>query len=1157
MPINNYTYTPETAADFFAELSAAMRLLPDIAGVYSAFNRVFRKCIDRNTEAVSATLCGAFAKTDYLLKEHKAARSMARDINDTRVRLRKRGDMTADTLHAHCLQDLENLCRFISLLYNTPVPDDLRRLLPQHTDTEKTDDNTAGHTELPDCIRMIVERWDDEYVYGHADEPCGHDPLKVCYADTPTPSGYNWAYLRNLLGEGTQLNLVRPHCKEDIIVPELIIYEPDYLIDISAVSRCFTNYAESPLVNLISRLRPQQSTEHTILGNFAGQLLDETVVSCRPESPQNLQPTTSTPKPYADSVKDFFKTHAVELLTVGIAPEFHKNAKAQQKNISQSISNDLPGMVSRFNPTEGMVEPSFFSEMLGLQGRMDYLQLDFRVLLEQKSGKGDFPYEGFVVPRHKEEHYVQLLLYMLLIRYNYRDIYEQNNRELHAFLLYSRYSSSLLGLGFAPDLVFRAIRLRNELAWSEMQYTREGTFRRVLDTLTPERMNMKNVSNTLWEQYQKRQIAETLAPIHSATPLEKAYYYRFLTFIANEHIMSKLGNKTKENSGFASTWHDSPEEKRIAGNIYDNLTLLYPDATTDGSIATVTLQFHENAAGDMSNFRVGDVVILYPYAPGSEPDARRTMVFRSSIEKIQADNISLRLRAVQSDSRVFVRYSGKLWAIEHDFIEASYGSLYRGMHSFLSAPKARRDLLLLQREPEVDDTVTALRGDYGEFNDMALRVKRAKELFLIIGPPGTGKTSFGMLNTVKEELAEPASSVLLLSYTNRAVDEICSKLKAEGIDFIRVGNTLNCAPEYRDSLLSERACRCDNITELRRQTAEARVYVGTTTAFNSHIALLSLRQFSLAVIDEASQILEPHLIGLLSAHCNGVPAIRKTVLIGDHKQLPAVVQQSPDVSRVTDKQLNDILLTDCRLSLFERLLRRYRNDESVTFMLCRQGRMHHDIALFPNQAFYAGMLTEVPLPHQVAGLPETADSDSGIDRILRSHRMAFIAADAPEDSPSDKVNQIEADMIAVTVKRIHDMEGDNFRPAETVGVIVPYRNQIAAIRSALDGYGIPALRAITIDTVERYQGSQRRYIIYGFTVSKYYQLKFLSDNVFMDSDGSVVDRKLNVAMTRAKEHLLIFGNPRLLARNHTFSRLIEFAKEHGCYFEDRKLFLQC
>ena len=140
-------------------------------------------------------------------------------------------------------------------------------------------------------------------------------------------------------------------------------------------------------------------------------------------------------------------------------------------------------------------------------------------------------------------------------------------------------------------------------------------------------------------------------------------------------------------------------------------------------------------------------------------------------------------------------------------------------------------------------------------------------------------------------------------------------------------------------------------------------------------------------------------------------------------------------------------------------------------------------------------------------------------------------------------------MIAAAVRRIYDVEGTRFNAAETVGVIVPYRNQIAAIRSVLDSYGIPALHDITIDTVERYQGSQRSYIIYGFTISKYYQLKFLSDNVFVDMDGSVIDRRLNVAMTRAKEHLLLFGNPALLSRNHTFSRLMEFARNHGCYFE--------
>jgi MoxR-like ATPase len=70
------------------------------------------------------------------------------------------------------------------------------------------------------------------------------------------------------------------------------------------------------------------------------------------------------------------------------------------------------------------------------------------------------------------------------------------------------------------------------------------------------------------------------------------------------------------------------------------------------------------------------------------------------------------------------------------------------MQAFLMAPKERRDLILLQREPQTDDTIS-LKGDYGEFNNLMLKVKRARDLFLIIGPPGTGKTSFGLLNTVK------------------------------------------------------------------------------------------------------------------------------------------------------------------------------------------------------------------------------------------------------------------------------------------------------------------------------------------------------------------------------------------------------------------------
>ena len=987
-----------------------------------------------------------------------------------------------------------------------------------------------------DCRRVVVERWDDDYVYVRPADGDGATVLKVCYAHGNTCYKDDWTYLRQLFSPGEQLNLVRPREEDGVVWPELIIVEPDYLVNISTVAHCFTSYADSPLVALVKRLEPARETEATVLGRLAGQLLDEAI---------HQLPDAHT---YADSVRDFFRHNAFHLLTTAVGPQFHSEAQRQQQHIRRSMNVALPAALQRFHPKDGLVEPSFFSEMLGLQGRMDYLQMDMRVLIEQKAGKGAWPYHDFTTPRQTDEHYVQLLLYMALVRYNFRQIYERNGRELHAFLLYSRYSESLLGLGFSPELMFKAIKVRNGIAWMDMQLTKPGGYQ-MLDRLTPDRLNLKGVDNALWRNYQSRQIADVLAPIQQASPLEKAYYFRLLTFIANEHVMAKMGNKTQEGSGFAASWHDSLAEKLAAGNIYDRLTLDRPQPDTRGSISQVVLRFAENDDNDMANFRPGDIVILYPYEPGSEPDARQTMVFRCTIDDIATDRISLTLRAAQSDDRVFLREQGKLWAIEHDFMESAYAPLYRGMQSFLSAPRERRDLLLLQRAPAVD-TSLRLRGDYPGFNDLALRVKQARDLFLIIGPPGTGKTSYGLLYTVKEELLEPQSSVLLLSYTNRAVDEICSKLDKEGIDYIRVGSQQSCSEAYRDHLLSAIVQEVDRVDELRERIRATRVLVGTTTALSSHMALFQLRQFSLAVVDEASQILEPHLMGLLSATVDGLSAIRKLVLIGDHKQLPAVVQQSPEVSAVHDERLHGIHLTDCRLSLFERLLRQYGQNPAVTFMLRKQGRMHPDIAMFPNEAFYGNQLQVVPLAHQTVVLPAKGNGSNGIADLLATRRIAFLAAEAPPRRSPDKVNQVEADMIAATVVKIYEMERDRgFNVNETVGVIVPYRNQIATVRKAIDRYGIGILHAITIDTVERYQGSQRRYIIYGFTVHRHDQLEFLTNNVFEDIDGSIVDRKLNVAMTRAEEHLVMMGNVQLLSRNAVFARLIAFVKSRHGYFD--------
>lgn len=1117
------------AQAFFEELDKALLYVPDYAKVYRIYDHIFQQCLNQATASTKATLCGAFAKTDYLLKEHEAPAHIARMINDTRVRLRRHHQLDTRELETHCLADLRNLCSFISFLYGTRIPDKLVDLFP----TEKP--HTSSHHLVGECMRIIIDHWDEDYLYGKPEESTDGALVKVCYTKGNKAYAFDWTYLRELFHPGTQLNLVRPREDDQIVYPELIIYEPDCLINISSVAHCFENYAESPLVDLLKKIEPQPQGVPLVLGNFAGQLLDESI--------HQLPPSHT----YRQSTLDFFKGNALSLITAGIDQHFHEEAKKQQWNIHRAIHTTLPADLKRFDSREGIVEPSFFSEMLGLQGRMDYLQMDFKVLMEQKSGKGAYPTYDYHKPRHKEEHYVQLLLYMLLIRYNFHEIYDKNGKELHAFLLYSKYDESLLGLGFAPELIFRAIKIRNQLAWWEFRFAQPEGFR-ILETLTPDKMNIKQVRNTLWTNHQSKQIADLLSPIRQATPLEQAYYFRFLTFIANEHLLSKLGNKNKENSGFASTWHDTLDEKLHAGNIYDKLTLVSPTPQSEGKVTTVTLRFAETADNDMSNFRKSDIVILYPYLPGREPDVRKTMVFRCSIADITSSDIRLTLRAPQSDNRVFVKEQGKLWAIEHDFMESSYSSLYRGMHAFLSAPQQRRDLLMFQRPPRHDDSIQ-LRGNYGAFNNLALRVKRAKDLFLIIGPPGTGKTSYGMLNTVKEELEEPGSSILLLSFTNRAIDEICSKLVESNINFIRIGTSTSCPQEYQPFMLSQIVQNCQSLDEVKSKLMSARVFVGNTTAINSTPQLFQLKRFNLAVVDEASQILEPHLIGLLSAQSQGHPAIEKFVLIGDHKQLPAVVQQHPSVSQVRDPQLQSIFLYDCRISLFERLLRKYAHDEHVTYMLDHQGRMHPDIALFPNQMFYHGLLQAVPLPHQEKQLPRRGNCHNGIMDILTTRRVAFIAATSPTHSPSDKVNQVEADIIAATIVSIYQLEKGSFDVEDTVGVIVPYRNQIATIRNTIARYGIDILHDITIDTVERFQGSQRRYIVYGFTVQKYDQLRFLTNNVFEEDDGTIIDRKLNVAMTRAQEHLILVGNPELLSKDTIFSQLISFAKDKLNYFE--------
>lgn len=1125
---NTYLNTPE---EFFAILQKSMES-ESTKQAYSTLNRVFCQFVCQETDFKNLRLPGIFARTNHLIQDKGIDNDLALRINDTRVRLKDifsqdlydAKSIKEEKLQKTLTHDLKAVCEFISAVSNTELPLSLRASFP----TSKI--GTTKGKSKKESVRVMVQSWDDEYIHAIEDSnDC--KTLKICYShNNKYLKGGDWSYLSKLLKQGCQLNLVAVREKEGILLPELIVVEPDILIDVSSVAACMEHYGDSPYSHLLNRLRPNEHTKHTILGNLASALLDNAL--------QEDQ------KSYKECATEFFRRNAIQITTTPLGIDFHTSGQQQKTNIENLLNTDSEEGQVTFDKQKLMVEPTFFCEMLGLQGRMDLLSLDYSLLLEQKSGKGAFmPSSDPTIPIAQEKHYAQMILYMAILHYNFAQ------KNANAYLLYSKYPKGLLGLGPAPELLYRAMRLRNQLAWMERQSAEEGFLRNILENLTPDRLNVNKTTGTLWERYTKPQIDSILRPIHTATPLQRDYYYRMLQFMFAEHLLGKIGVPGREDYGFASKWHETLESKVSSGNIYYNLLLETPHKDHEGTVETLVFKMTNETNGDTSNFRKGDIVVVFSHKRNTTPDVRKSIVFRCNIEDITATHITLRLRAPQSSARVFHMQKGDSWCIEHDYYESSLATLTRALHAFLSCPPERRELILSQRQPATDPT-KRLNLDHGDkFNNLMLKVKQAQDLFLIVGPPGTGKTSFGMLNTLKEELSDPNTSVLLLSYTNRAVDEICSKLVSEGIDFIRIGGHLTCSDECRPYLLESKSHKAKNKEELHTLLTSTRVYAGTTSSINSHTEIFKLKSFSLAIIDEASQILDPHIIGLLSSHTNGKPHINKFVLIGDHKQLPAVVRQDEAEAAITTPSLRAIGLTDCRQSFFERTYQLHRDNPQVCQMLTYHGRMHEDIATFPNQSFYNGQLQAVPLPHQTAPLPvcQTTYSHPIADKVF-SNRVAFIhVPPQPVATPSDKVNLAEAELIAQLAVKAYETYKDTFHPDKTIGIIVPYRNQIAAVRNSIQAHGIPSLHNISIDTVERFQGSQRNVIIYGFTVRHRYQLNFLCSNTFLDGT-TPVDRKLNVVMTRAIDRLILVGNTTLLSQSPVFTRLITYAKTHNAYF---------
>lgn len=1090
---------------------------------YILLHKVLEQACYELTTGVTLSFANLFSRLDYICKEKKmtpsdryAIQTMRRNCNAAM------GDRFQADMQEY-LYDLRALVRFVSLGFEEDIP---ASILPEIPHSNRPYQGTRL-SHIP-YVRASVTSWNDTQIFAATDSET--DPFIIInYAK----GGYDsdLLYLKDLLSENLPLNLLDVRVdEENHYIPNLIVIHPDYLIDISSLAACFREYGHHPLNYFMNKIKPRANTAPILMGNLASQFLDDYI---------NEQP--QEPVSYPHTIKKFFAASALDFCTCSLPADFHAQAQAQMINIRSFVHDVLPHNIRNFNKKNTLLEASFICEKLGLQGRVDMMQKDFQVLIEQKAGKRDEYHR-----RHKEDHFIQMMLYQGVLMYNFG----QETANMQTFLLYSKYADGLLIEHFAENLFRESIKLRNYIVHNEMRLG-DGAIGEIVDSLSTDLLNELQIGGKLWNDYQEPQLQTAINTLKRCTPLERAYFNRFFTFVSKEQILSKTGGSNDASHGFAGNWHIPLHEKLEAGNILTGLTIQEKQSSGPGKGYDL-IELHIPAQDEdfLPNFRTGDMVILYAYK--EEPDMRKQILMKGNILELQPDRMTLVLRNGQQNKDI-IGGKEEVFAIEHDFSDTSANNGFRGLYAFLSAQADRKELLLGVRPPAQLEDVK-LNGDYGRFNELILKEKQAKDYFLLVGPPGTGKTSCALRFMVEEALSEPDTSILLLSYTNRAVDEICAMLTDSGIadrtPFIRIGNELSCDKRFVPYLLKYSLDDCPKLTDIQQKMARTRIFVGTTTAINNRLNLFTLKHFQLAIIDEASQILEPDLIGILSARHQQHNAIDKFVLVGDYKQLPAIAQQSAEEAAVTDLLLRNIGLEDCRNSLFERLYK--SSPDTCRSILHKQGRMHPAIAEFPNQTFYyREQLESVPLPHQLEETPyETGlTPQDTIDQLLLERRMVFIPAEAPDYlTCSDKTNPNEARIVATLLDHIYRLTESRFDPNRTVGVIVPYRNQIAMIRKEIARLQLPALQDISIDTVERYQGSQRDIIIYSFTIQNFSQLNFLTANTFQEGNF-LIDRKLNVALTRARKQLLLTGNPHILGANITFYKLMEYIRLHNGYLE--------
>ena len=487
-------------------------------------------------------------------------------------------------------------------------------------------------------------------------------------------------------------------------------------------------------------------------------------------------------------------------------------------------------------------------------------------------------------------------------------------------------------------------------------------------------------------------------------------------------------------------------------------------------------EFEENS----SDLTVGDRVLIHSGLISS------TTSFHGHLRSVDGSRaeVTIPLQNISQET-----FAGRSWTIDRFPSDPTSVASQTALFDFLRAPMDPRKRVVLGEldakgnDAMVGDERTPTSFPSGLNPGQSTAVERAlasATFHLIWGPPGTGKTRI-----VPEIVANVPGGVLLGAFTNTAVDKMLLSVLDVYPDtpFVRFGRSKD-SPELAARLGARRSeCFSEDLAasirsprELRRRLDEVSVIATTAHRASSHPYVRG-RSFEMAIVDEAAQLTEPLTLGLLMR-------ARRFVLIGDDRQLPPVVRTNELAS-----------------SLFERLKRAAVQDrpEALT-LLDVQYRMHPDIMEVSNRLYYNGALS--------AGIEAT-------DRLPPSGGpLAFFPVESVSEGRS---NPAEAHVIAELVRSLRGQ-----LPADSIGVISPFRAQVVLLRQLLEKTGV------TVDTVERFQGGERDVIVLSLVRAR--------------GSGFVFDdRRFNVAITRARRKLVLVGHPDLF-RNTKYEWICDFTE---------------